>query len=167
MDKMPDWLSIGSHSPPNINPKIIINKPELDLSNVFAHDDTNSEVEERQDLPGEQFWYKYEYVYFVQLDGRLDVQLGAAPVGVFVSGGLGLNVSHGRVYNLQFDVDEQGNIIDDTGTERRDPSDEFTWPSLQSTVCQSDIGRGRPKHSRHFRCSASKVLLTQPREARY
>ena len=58
---------------------------------------------------------------------------GAAPVGLFVSGGLGLNVSHGKVYNLQFDVDEQNNVIDDTGTERREPSDEFTWPSLQSS----------------------------------
>ncbi|MDE0881872.1 MAG: hypothetical protein OSB21_04710, partial [Myxococcota bacterium] len=84
------------------------------------------------DESGEEFWYQYEYIRFVQIDARLDVQFGTAPVGAFVGGGVGLNLSHGTVHNLQFDVDEQDNSIAGTGAPRRDPSDTFTWPALQS-----------------------------------
>jgi hypothetical protein len=90
-----------------------------------------SHPEEATDDPGEEFWYLYEYVRFVQVDGRIDVQFGTAPVGAFVGGGIGLNLSHGQVFNLQFDVDENGNAIAGTGSPRRDPSDPFTWPALQ------------------------------------
>jgi hypothetical protein len=93
----------------------------------LSHPDSDS------DEAGEEFWYQYEYVRFIQLDTRLDVQFGNAPLGAFVGGGLGLNLSHGQVHNLQFDVNEEGNAVGGTGTPRRDPSDAFTWPSLQSS----------------------------------
>jgi len=83
------------------------------------------------DEPGEEFWYLYDYVRFMQIDARLDFQFGPAPVGAYLGAGLGLNLSHGRVHNLLFDVDENGNAIAGTGAPRRDPSDEFTWPAFQ------------------------------------
>jgi hypothetical protein len=92
-----------------------------------------SHPDEATDEAGEEFWYQYEYVRFIQLDGRLDVQFGNAPVGAFVGGGLGLNLSHGQVHNLQFDVNQNGESVGGTGTPRRDPSDAFTWPSLQTS----------------------------------
>jgi hypothetical protein len=85
------------------------------------------------DEDGEEFWYQYDYVRFVQVDARLDVQFGTAPLGAFVGGGVGLNLSHGTVANLQFDVDEQGTSIAGTGAPRRAASDAFTWPALQSS----------------------------------
>ncbi len=97
----------------------------------LTHLDENSADPTRADQPGEQFWYKYEYIRFIQLDGRLDVQFGAAPVGAYVGGFMGLNLSHGTVHNLQFETNENGDAIAGTGTPRRDPSESFTWPSLQ------------------------------------
>ena len=97
----------------------------------LTHLDENSTDPNRADQPGEQFWYKYEYIRFIQLDGRFDVQFGQAPVGAFAAGGIGLNLSHGEVHNLQFETNEQGDAIAGTGTPRRDPSESFTWPALQ------------------------------------
>ena len=97
----------------------------------LTHVDENSSDPTRADQPGEQFWYKYEYIRFLQLDGRLDVQFGSAPVGAYVGGFVGLNLSYGSVHNLQFETNENGDVIAGTGTPRRDPSESFTWPSLQ------------------------------------
>ena len=97
----------------------------------LSHLDEASTDPNRADEPGEQFWYKYEYIRFIQLDGRLDVQFGQAPVGAFAGGFMGLNLSHGTVHNLQFETNEQDEAIAGTGTPRREASESFTWPSLQ------------------------------------
>jgi hypothetical protein len=107
-----------------------VKNPETDDEEAWQQ---LSHPDEASDEPGEEFWYFYEYIRFIQIDGRLDLQFGNAPVGAFIGGGIGLNLSHGQVFNLQFDVDAQGEAIPGTGAPRRDPSDKFTWPALQSS----------------------------------
>jgi hypothetical protein len=84
------------------------------------------------DEANEDFWYKYQYVYYGQLNGRVDLQFGQAPVGIFAEGSVGLQVNHGQVHHFIYDLDEQGNKINNTGRLRRDPSDEFSWGGLQT-----------------------------------
>jgi hypothetical protein len=122
-------LRIGFGAEGGTLPLHTVLNPETETAEAWVKLD---HADSGNDDANEDFWYNYKYIYYAQLNGRVDLQFGRAPVGVFAEGSVGLQVSHGQVHHFVYDLDEQGNKINNTGRLRRAPSDEFSWGGMQT-----------------------------------
>ena len=81
-----------------------------------------------------QFWYLLDYHRFVDfLTARLDIPLvmGDGGMGIYAGADFGLAITHGTILQLKMQVDEDNNVLAETGQEVRTTNESFTWAGLQ------------------------------------